>query len=238
MMKIGYITLVATFLLVGCDDSFDALNTTNSSPVISFSKDEIQLSIIDSVKVSPKLGNLEYSGEVFFSDKDNGINGITFVFTKKSGEVYLEGNLIDSNIIFKVDQIDNLNFKIVPTDGTGDYEIKVSVIDNLGAEGSATIELTAYENLAPVAMLSVEKVAIVDPLEYSFSASGSYDKDVNRGGGLMRYQYSVGDVDLPVTDQPVINFIFPKPGGYEVKLKVQDNDGEWSNQATLVVTAG
>ncbi len=48
-----------------------------------------------------------------------------------------------------------------------------------------------------------------DDLQYSFDASESFDKYQARGGGVVRYQFTVNEVELPLADQSSINFIFP-----------------------------
>ena len=239
MKAVIYIIGISLFLiLISCDDSFDALNEVNSAPEISFSPDKALEQLSDSVKVSPKVGTLAYSGQLYFNDKEDGVNAMQFTFTKKEGVFYIDGVKLEENVPYITGNIDNADYTIELTTGLGLYQIKISVIDNLGSEKQATLDLVAYANLEPVAKLTVSKLGILNDFQYSFDASESYDKDLARGGGVVHYQFTVNGVDLPIVDQSSINFIFPETGGYEVKVMVQDNDGAWSNEVVQIVSVG
>lgn len=236
-MKIAlYYIIGISIVLTGCDDSFDALNAVNSPPEISFSPDGTMVELYDSVKLSPKLATLEYAGQLYLQDPEDGINAIAYSFTKKEGTFYIDGVVLNENEPYAIGNINNPEYTIKPNSGLGEYEIKIKVIDNLGSEREATLTLVAYDNLSPVAKLSVTKVGVLSELQYSFDASQSYDKDLSRGGGVVRYQFIVNGIEIPIIKNSIINYIFPKTGGYEVQLKVQDNDGTWSEQVLEIVS--
>ena len=236
-MKIAlYYIIGISIVLAGCDDSFDALNAVNSPPEISFSPDGALVELYDSVKLSPKVGTLEYSGQLYLKDPEDGINAIAYSFIKKEGVFYIDGVELNENEPYVIGNINNPEYVIELGSGLGDYEIKIKVIDNLGSEKEAILTLVAYDNLSPVARLSVSKVGVLSELQYSFDASESYDKDLSRGGGVVRYQFTVNGIDAPIVENSTINYIFPRTGGYEVQLKVQDNDGTWSEQVLEIVS--
>ncbi len=237
-MKAALYIIGISLVLTGCDDSFDALNAVNSAPEISFSPDKAVEQFSDSVKVSPKVGTLQYSGHLYFHDKEDGVNALQFIFTKKEGEFYVEGEKLEEGVPYITGKIDDAGYTIIPGSGLGLYQIKISIIDNLASEKQATLKLVAYDNLEPVAKLAVSKLGILSDLQYSFDASDSYDRDVARGGGIVRYLFIVNGVDLPVVDLPLINYIFPQTGGYEVRVMVQDNDGDWSGEVVQIVIVG
>lgn len=67
-------------------------------------------------------------------------------------------------------------------------------------------------------------------------SSSSYNKHSSRGGGAVRYQFTIKGIEPLIIKNSIINYIFPKTGGYEVQLKVQDNDGTWSEQVLEIVS--
>lgn len=236
-MKLKYLTILLA-MLFSCDNSFDELDSVNEAPEISFDENTTIVKLADSVKLSTKLSIFEYEGKVWLSDIDQGVYAIKYAFENNEGEFFVDGEKLSENQPFVVSDKSSVNYRVKPNSGFGIYKINIVVIDKLGREGNALLELTAYENNPPVAHFSVTKLGVNSELEYEFDARESYDRDGYRGGGVENYQYYINDQPLPLTNQSVITWYFSKAGGYRVRLKVQDSDGAWSPEEEIIVQVG
>ena len=49
------------------------------------------------------------------------------------------------------------------------------------------------------------------------------------------YEFTISPSYRAVTNQPLINYIFPKVGNYQVALRVQDNDSAWSPSTVMLL---
>lgn len=238
-MKLSYLTIfILSSILLSCDNSFEELDSVNKAPSVSFAANDIVTSFSDSVKLSSKLSLLEYEGDLFLNDEDQGIYAIKYNFENNEGDFFVNGEKLTENTPFVISGKTTVSYRVKPTSGFGKYRINIAVIDKLGREGVGILELIAYENNPPVAHLKVTKLGVNSDLEYEFDARESYDRDGYRGGGIETYQYYINDQALPLTDQSVITWYFAKTGGYRVRLKVQDSDGAWSPEVEVIVQVG
>lgn len=96
-----------------------------------------------------------------------------------------------------------------------------------------SVQVTAFDNLPPQAVLKVEKLAQLNTLEYLIDASYSYDRDAKFGGGIVSYNYTI-DGKTFVTDRPSINWIFETHGSHTIGVKVSDADGASSTYSSTV----
>jgi cytochrome c len=78
-------------------------------------------------------------------------------------------------------------------------------------------------NRPPKAVITAERWVGGDPFEVSLSAAESVDPD----GDKLRYEWWIGP-DKQEESSATLNHIFNYPGVYTVKLKVEDQDKEWS----------
>lgn len=97
----------------------------------------------------------------------------------------------------------------------------------------ANVQVTVFDNLPPQALLKIEKLAQLSPLEYLIDASYSYDRDTKFGGGIVSYYYTINGKTF-ITDRPSINWIFETVGSHPIQVKVSDADGASSNYSTTV----
>ena len=144
------------------------------------------------------------------------------------------GGAISTNNAFKTINSINQQFLYKPN-AVGQKTLQMLVQDAYGLNGFCSVQLTVFYNLTPVAIFSEQKVALLDPLQCQFDASGSYDKDARFGGKICHYEFTISPSYRAVTNQPLINYIFPKVGNYQVALRVQDNDSAWSPSTVMLL---
>ncbi|MBI4699905.1 MAG: PKD domain-containing protein [Deltaproteobacteria bacterium] len=97
------------------------------------------------------------------------------------------------------------------------YVVTLTVTDDAGGTHSASQEIVVTANAPPSAAFTAAAIArIKEPV--SFDASGSSDPD----GTIVKYAWDFGDGNNG--SGPSLSHAFEKPGPYEVKLTVTDND--------------
>jgi len=116
----------------------------------------------------------------------------------------------------------------------GLVNVDFTIQDRFENKETATLNLFVFDNLIPVALVSARKTAINAPLEYVLDGTESYDQDKNFGGAVAGYVFEIEGQVIETTSKQ-INFIFPTPGTYTVKLKVIDNNGDYSRPTEIKV---
>lgn len=211
--------------LFSCDTRKDFNVELNVAPVLKVRRldnsflalSAFQTTINDSLKLSQGKYNFEYE----LTD-DEPSEGIT-----KSINVIGNGTCLQSsgsNYIFSFDP-----------QGPGFQSINLNVTDTYGKKASAFINITVFNNVAPIASLSYQKTAVFDPYEYKINASQSIDKDYKFGGKIVKYEFSISPTYQVTTVNNYINYIFPASGNYQVSLRVQDNDSTWSPSTLIYI---
>ena len=100
---------------------------------------------------------------------------------------------------------------------SGTREVRLTVVDDEGAEASVVVEVSVVRhNAAPAAAFTVDCTYLVCTVD----ASASTDPD----GTIASYDWDFGDGQVATTTEPVATHTF-EPGTYTVRLTVTDNDG-------------
>lgn len=214
--------LIAICLLVlGCNE--DKLGEINTLPELVIMDNEGQVIGLDSIKTSLKNGTRFYELRLDASDKDNNLKSIRYEVL--SGDVnVLQDNLTLDGNIFPVEN--GINLKIEPL-LPGRIEIRFTVVDAFNETIEGMFTLVAFDNLSPVADLVNRKIGALGDLDFEIDASGSFDKDQRFGGGIVKYEYEIEDIKIE-TNRNQIRHIFRQVGFYVIRVRVQDNDGTWS----------
>ena len=114
---------------------------------------------------------------------------------------------------------------------TGNYTVRLRVIDNLGAEtiDSHKIKIKELEppKLLPIPVINISDLIYSNEI-ISFSSNGSYDPD----GEIVNYTWDFGDGNISYLNDTT--HIYSKPGNYTVSLRVLDNDN-LSNSAVKII---
>ena len=119
----------------------------------------------------------------------------------------------------------------------GDYEVRLTVIDEEGMSTSSTLTVHAL-NPPPSAEFSYSPKSNMEG-EYVVGASEWITFDGTEStddGEVMTYEWNFGD---GTTDSgPIVQHRYLYPGTYNVVLTVTDNDGERSNYVEKVTIVG
>ena len=83
-----------------------------------------------------------------------------------------------------------------------------------------------FPNVAPLALIAVDRTEGVAPVTVQFDGSGSYDAD----GTIRKYRWEFGDGDTG--DGPVIGHAYSTPGTYQATLTVTDR--RWARSTASV----
>lgn len=106
----------------------------------------------------------------------------------------------------------------------GTYTVTLTVIDNKGASGTSTVQVSVQSaNLSPAAVLTYTPAAPGVGEWIRFDAAGSSDPD----GTIVSYVWTYGDGSPPVTTtaRDYDYHQYAAPGSYTATLTVTDDDG-------------
>ena len=113
--------------------------------------------------------------------------------------------------------------------GFGTYPARLTVTDDLGAKGSATVQIDVH-NDPPVAALSISPTTVLTGQTVTLSAAGSIDPD----GAIAKYEWDLdgnGSYEFNSGANPTITRTFPNRMNVTVRVRVTDSDG-----ATAIAT--
>jgi hypothetical protein len=134
----------------------------------------------------------------------------------------------------KYDQINNDTIvisddfvKISPAT-EGENIIKLFAKDVYGETGQAELDFTVFRNLLPVCKADIRTINEVAH-EIEISAAHSYDRDAKWGGKIVQYEYKIQQDYFLQTNLNKIRYIFQSAGQKKITVRVQDNNGEWSD---------
>lgn len=228
--KLIITAIIFNCIFTGCDQQIDALHRLNKSTNIEYytlSKarwEEAMNSavIIDTGKVSSEmaLGRV-YSASIRLKNK-NGNYVSALIENLSEGQLYINSMLIDQ-IDLNEDSV-NLTYG---SKNAGVHKFRIRAWDSFSEESSFEFSLLLRANISPVAKLDISRISQVHHNEFQLDASGSYDRDDRYGGDIISYQFLINDVVIN-SQRKIIKHIF-KAGDTVVRVRVQDNDGEYSD---------
>jgi hypothetical protein len=217
-MKALKIHLVFFFLatqlfLYSCDNRKDYFYTVNKAPSITIFKNGVELtgnSLSDSLKIGEPL-SLHY----VITDEEK--LKIQVAQEQQSNDVDVGSELISFTGVSEGQNLVNLTAK-----------------DSFNEEAKFSISFTVFRNIAPVVLFSVKKIGVSSPYEYEVDASGSYDKDARFNGKITEYEYTLANYKFSTTLSKV-RYVFGSAGQKQIRVRVKDNSGDWSNQVSEYV---
>ena len=196
-----------------CDNREDYFIEVNKAPILTFSKNGIELSgesLADSMKIGEPL-SLNYN----ISDEE-----------KISIQVSQNGQLSTVDVGSELISFTGLN--------EGQNVVSLTANDSFGREAKFSFTFTIFRNIAPVAMFLVKKIGVSSPYEYEVDASGSYDKDSRFNGKIVEYEYTLANYKFS-SPLSKIRYVFGSPGQKQIRVRVKDNTGDWSAQVSEYV---
>lgn len=235
LLKIISKLLIFAYLSNGCEqNTTEYIEGLNEAPQINLLNNGDSAVLVDSIKTELTLKEAESFYEVVLSvnDANDNLVGIEYFQLQGIGTLLQEGDtIIDRNIALKDDV---LTFEYYPA-VYGKHVFQLVAKDEFDARNSIIVELTAFENLMPVAILSVERDGGLGRYHFEFEADESYDRDSKYGGALIEYEFSLLDKRFRILEKKM-EYVFPGSGVYEIGLRVKDNNGKWSPRVTDVIS--
>ena len=217
MKNVKYVVITfalgVQFFLPSCDNREDYFIDINKAPTLSLVKNGLELkgsTLSDSLKIGVPL-SLQY----FIQDEEKIILNVSQEQQKSTFEVGAE--LINFT---GVDEGKNL--------------VSLTAKDSFNEEAKFSISFTVFRNIAPVALFSVKKIGVSSPYEYEVDASASYDKDARFNGRIVEYEYTLANYKFSTTLSKV-RYVFGSAGQKQIRVRVKDNNGDWSNQVSEYV---
>ena len=206
------IILIFIIELISCDNRKDPYYGLDSGPVLQVMKitdNNPSIEMTDSVKM----------GQVY-----------TFKYILESYEsltLNIEKSRVNDSVVIE----DGLVHVNAGNEGISSYLLKTK--DSFGKEATAHVQLTNFRNLKPICNFTVTKIGQLSPYEIEINASSSYDPDAKWGGQVVWYQYQI-QTDYDVKNVlSSIRYICDGNGQKKITVRVQDNNGDWSDPKTI-----
>ncbi len=206
--RIVLFILVGQFFFSSCDNREDYFIDVNKAPTLSLINNGVALegnTLSDSLKIG-----VPQSLQYFIQDEEKIILQVIQEQPKSTFEV---GN------------------ELISFTGTteGQNNFSLTAKDSFGQEAKFSITFTVFRNIAPVAQFAVKKIGVSSPYEYEVDASASYDKDARFNGKITEYEYTLANYKF---SSPLnkVRYVFGSAGQKQIRVRVKDNNGDWSNQ--------
>jgi hypothetical protein len=200
--------LASQFFFSSCDTREDYFIDVNKAPSLTLVKNGIALngsSLSDSLKIGVSL-SLRY----LIQDEEKIILQVAQDQQKSTFEV-------GSELIGFTGQAEGQNiFSLIAK-------------DSFGQEAKFSITFTVFRNISPVASFTVKKIGVSSPYEYEVDASASYDKDARFGGKITEYEYTLANYKFS-SPLSKVRYVFGSAGQKLIRVRVMDNNDDWSSQ--------
>jgi hypothetical protein len=198
--------LAAEMFFSSCDNRKDYFIEVNNAPILSLVKNGVELTgstLADSLKIGEPI-----SFHYVITDEEK----IRIQVTQEQQKSTVD---IGSELI---------TFTGVTE---GQDLVTLSANDSFNKEATFSITFTVFRNIAPVASFTVKKIGVSSPYEYEVDASASYDKDARFNGKIVEYEYTLNNYTFSTTLSK-IRYIFGSAGQKQIRVRVKDNNGDWS----------
>ena len=210
---IAFFLLSAQLFFSSCDNREDYFIGVNTSPTLTLIKNGVALegnTLSDSLKIAEP-----YSLHYFITDEEN--IRIQVIQEQQQSTVDAGSEVITITGITE-----------------GQSLVTLMVKDSFNEEARFSFLFTVFRNIAPVALFTVNKIGISSPYEYEIDASGSYDKDAKFNGKIVEYEYTLANYKFS-SPLKKVRYIFGSSGQKQIRVRVKDNNGDWSSQVSLYV---
>jgi hypothetical protein len=217
-------------LVTSCDDKISSLENLNKAPVLEyFSRNttkwtNVQGVIVDSAKVFNEKNNANYSIALRSKDINNNFENITITDVVNGGSFFLNEELFQDERIVELDSF-SLSYRFFSKDIR---LFTVKTADDFGKFENVNFEIHFLNNIPPTALFEIRNENVSGIIEHTIDGSFSKDGDFSRGGFIINYEFSINGIIINSASSE-IKHIFNR-GTQNVGLRVQDNDGVFSEQ--------
>ncbi|MGV4459950.1 hypothetical protein ACQ1Q5_00275 [Ornithobacterium rhinotracheale] len=239
ILKLKYITKATFFvalvsIFTSCDDKIGSLEELNSAPNFHIfqrnatSWQPVKEKVVyDSAKVWTEANHMTYSAVLKMEDINSNYGDVTIGTYDTDDTYYI--NSVEYN---KTQRVPLDSFSVsYKNKNLGLREFDVTARDDFGKANKLKFYVFFAENKKPVARLNINVNNEHTENEYEIDASNSKDMDQSLGGFIKEYEYVINDKKIIRTSFNKIYHVF-SPGDYIIRLRVKDNDDEWSNTVT------
>jgi hypothetical protein len=231
------ICIVTVITALSCDSSIDLFKSKNdpilfeirtNDGIYDYARYE---RYTDSVKINqPRTIHLtitddmtELSLSAWFDKGENNVS------------ITLDNDTIISDHNYTILAGKRMNINIVGQ-RAGEVTGQFRFVDYYNESLSLLFSLTVFDNLSPICKMDIKEIKELSEYEYFIDLSKSFDGDARFGGGIDTYEYKIGNYYYLTTERSAIYHIFPTTGSYDIKCRVKDNDGAWSDVVTTKIT--
>lgn len=232
MRKVLYLIIMVG--VAGCDLTNNFLDDLNEAPQINFTNNPNTPLLSDSIKLglSSKTSQEKYRVVLKITDRNANISEVRYTQLAGKGRLQQGGvDILSNNVTFKRDS-SVLEFDYFP-EILGLHKLGITVEDDFGLSNSVSIDITAFDNLLPVAQVSWSRRGDRGRYHYEIRANESFDRDAKYGGSVEEFEYKAQGVIhriLATTENSDrYQVIFVDKGIYPIEVRVRDNDGRWSS---------
>jgi PBP1b-binding outer membrane lipoprotein LpoB len=229
-LKTIIILLLFTFITTSCDDKIDSLENLNKAPTLEyFSRNttnwtEINGVIVDSAKVHNDINNSNYSIALRSKDLNNNFETIKISNAVNGGVFYIDDVVSENEIMVELD-----SFSLAYRYFNKDVRLfTVKSIDDFGKFQQVDFEIHFLDNLLPIPSFEIRNENVNGIVEHIIDASFSKDADFSRGGYINNYEFYIDGIIIN-SNISEIRHVFQN-GAHQIGLRVQDNDGMFSEQ--------
>ncbi len=220
--------IAAAMISTSCENEKDFFKQYNTAANIQFLRSGGNYS--DTLADSVKLG---YADTCYVKIDDENSN-VWVKYSENNLNIYLQDSLITQR---RIKAQPGQSLLIAKGLKAGRFDGTIFLNDVYGLETQRKVKFTVFENLEPIALLKVDVIKQVSPLEISIDLSKSYDKDATYGGKIEEYEYRIGEFYvLSSAKFRSIKYVLPKQGSYLIKCRVKDNNKVWSKDVSFEVT--
>jgi hypothetical protein len=202
--------LAGQFIFTSCDNRKDYFINVNKAPRLTLVKNGAELtgnSLSDSLKIGIPL-SLHYN----ITDEE-----------RIKLQVAQDGQ--QSTI--------NVGSELISFTGVTEGRDQITLVakDSFGESAEFSISFTIFRNIAPIASFTVKKLGVSSPYECEVDASASYDKDAKFNGKIVEYEYTLANYKFS-SPLSKVRYIFGSAGQKQIRVRVKDNNGDWSSQVS------
>lgn len=229
--------IIAGGFISSCDDKIRELEELNKAPEFQFfRKSSINWEtpnssvIIDSAKAYNAFNNATYPAILRVIDVNNNTSLIRIKSIDTSTSFFVDGNTYYGSYEVNNNEQFNVAFRN-PQVGISPYSLYAA--DDFGKENAINFQIEFKPNKLPIPKLEVILINGTTK-NYQLKGQNSFDRDKAIGGAVVEYEFVIDNVVIH-TSEPNINHIFTI-GQHNVKLRVKDNDNEWSEYVSTTLT--
>jgi hypothetical protein len=225
MKKVVVMMFVWVIGFSSCEVNPNLYERINKYPEVSIldaNSEEVDgyIQVNDSIKVGVwRSVGVKASDEGKVKYWVEGLNGLEVYLISETGDTIEQGsylNKIQANLMVKSSEL-------------GNYDGEVNIEDQMGKVKTVRLNLKSIINKSPVCVVGVVKINDYSEYEIEIDLTGSYDRDARLGGGIEEYEYVIGNYyTLRTKKYSKIRHVLPGEGSHNIKCRVRDNDGAWS----------